>query len=263
MTNSSLQPPTKIEDPLRLSTLIERVRYAAATSNSNPIYNYCGFFIERDGADLIVTASDGHRLAQARAADVPLPLPKGGLLVSAGDLDALDKTLHREKWLYPRAIVTVTLDARPSPTLVFTLRGREIMLLRNAGEFPNYRQAISTVEGTPISVDAAILAVAARELAEVHESHQVRVQREGDHLCLRAHREFNFGSVCGEAKIPVAGVGACRFLVNGHYLADALGAAAGRVELWPPGEGESWPMMVRDGDGYLAAVSPMRERTQS
>lgn len=237
--------------PLR--DLVERVEYAMCRDETR--HSLCGVFLERDGDNLLAVATDGHRLGRAVAPNFPIPIPKGGIVLSAGTIEALKKALPRR-----RAMIhgTTRVDEKH---LVLEVGGKEHRLELVNGEFVNYRLNIPKQSQQPTRLLGTHLAEVAEALGEVAKSRMVRVEIAGDSIALTAERDVagGRGSIKGGGSVPACVAKGATFYADGYYLADALRALPGDVELYPPEDGKKLsPIVIHATNGELAVVMPMR-----
>lgn len=255
---------TTIENPLRFRNALERVAYARSRDSSR--YNLNGIFLEREGEDLLLTATDGHRLAQTRVRDFPLPLPSGGFLLSGTQVEALRKAIHKKIRYCPPMHVSLTQESvaelgRTVDCLRLSVRGRDLTLPQD-GEFPNYRAVIPKGESKEwtevLGLDFENVAESAEILGAAHAKNAVTVKLTGEELVLKTHRELKGGSLKGVARTKLKGPEKpAEFVVNATYFAEALShVGAGTRLLAPSGDGLS-PILLRACED-LAVVMPVR-----
>ncbi len=176
--------------------LLRIVEHAASRDTSR--YNLNTVFLERDGNHITATATDGHRLMQARTA-VPvsgeaIALPAPGFLLSLDDVTRLQgeaKRLAKMRGKHWPAMLRVKL-AENGSLLFHTLAvGDEtwesvessISCKPIASEFPNYRVVIPEKSslGKPVMFNAAYLAEAYRALGSLNkQAHSVVVRLGGN-----------------------------------------------------------------------------------
>lgn len=238
--------------PLR--DLVERVEYAVSRDQTR--LQLCGVFLEREGDDLLAVATDGHRLARAIEPGFPLAVPKAGVILSADAIKGLKAALPRR-----RAVIhgTTRVDEKH---LVLEVGGKEHRLELVNGEFPNYRLLIPKQSQQPTRFLGTHLAELAEGLGKIHKSRMVRIEIAGDGIALTAEQDLagGRGSIKGAGSIPACVAKAATFYADGGYLADALHALPGDVELYPPEDGKKLsPIVIQHAtSGELAVVMPMR-----
>lgn len=255
----------KIENPLRLRDAIEQVDYAR--SHDSCRHNLTGIFLEREGEDLLLIATDGHRLAQTRVRDFPLPLPSSGFLLSDTQISALRKVLHKKtRYCYPMEaeLVKEPVHARGGKVscLRLKVRGKELTLPDAGGvDFPNYRNVIPKANADEWTEELGLLwkdvAEAAEVLGTAHEKGVVTVKLTGEELILETRRELTGGSLTGRAAVKLSGPKEPReFCVCATYFAEALRHVCGG-DLLVKRSGNYDPIMLR-GVSDLAVVMPVR-----
>jgi len=252
---------TTLPDAMELRHLIERVDYA--TSSDPGRYNLNGVFLERGESpdQVIATATDGHRLAQARAIIPGLPLPARGVIVEADALKALKKHLHKKS---RGAKIRSTVHELPLGFEFADEIDRPGFVVSSDATFPNYRQVIPTKVGPARQIPREAIE-ALRELAGTggQVSGRVTIEVRPDVLVLTASRDIPGGEIGGRARFeldPAPGFPVVTMNFNGHYLADALEgvpAAALRapIEVYDPAL--VVPATPSAGE-ELAVVMPMR-----
>lgn len=250
----------KLEKPLRLRDLLEAVDYARSPDHAREALS--GVFLERDGADLTATATDGHRLAHARLEGFPLPLPAGELLVLPKGLGELRKALHKRN----RHCAPADVEELPSG-VTLTSRGRKVDLVAPFGlEFPNWQQVVPAEGDGSLAVLEPEAAADATDALDDFASALsglkfpgVRVASDsGLGLSVRFRYELKAGHLGGSFSCPAHRKGSgFQFHVNPGYLADALRAArrGGTVSLEVVDDAS--PVVLR-GPGGMAVVMPVR-----
>jgi DNA polymerase-3 subunit beta len=134
--------------------ILKRVPHAASEDETR--YNLCGVHLERVGEGaLVVTATDGHRLARVTYDDgferMPLT-PKDGYILPAGGMDLVHWLLHRAKGM-------TTMGWRPpatgasSNTVAFRVGFYEIAMRVVDGIFPNMKTVLPKHEPIKVEVD--------------------------------------------------------------------------------------------------------------
>ena len=260
---------TTVNDVMRIRTLIEAVEYAASSDSTR--YNLTSVFLERgDKPDQVVaTATDGHRLAQARAAIEGFPIPTFGVLVDPDAVKALKKFLHKRR----RAAISAEVRALPDGFEFLSAPGRTDrpgFTVRSEGDigFPSYRQVVPRNAGPARLLPREVIG-ALRELAEVGgRNGNVTVKVREGWLELGAGKEIPGGRILADARFKLEKLAGYAdelsdsdFSVNGTYLADALEAVP-NAALRAPASALA-PMLVEPGrpsEGCeFAVVMPVRK----
>jgi hypothetical protein len=152
----------------KLAQILGAVAHAMSRDDSR--YNMVGVYLERDGAFLVATATDGHRLAQARA-EIPLDLGDEGRIISADDVARILSEAKRLAKSNRGLADTGGIGGWDGTALRLGIVGEESTLVLRPieGTFPNYRQVIPKEENlsTPVGFSGAYLAQAAAELGKL------------------------------------------------------------------------------------------------
>lgn len=114
-----------------LKDMIEKTVFAASTDETR--YNINGVFLEKDGANIRMVATDGHRLALIERSSEWPKLDKGVILPRKGILE-LKKFLESGEGAISLAFTANSMIVKKDGTIVV------IRLID--GEFPDYKQVI-------------------------------------------------------------------------------------------------------------------------
>ena len=152
----------------KLAQILGTVAHAMSRDDSR--YNLRGVYLERDGAFLVATATDGHRLAQARA-EIPLDLGDEGRIVSADDVARILAESKRLTKANRGLAESGGIGGWDGTALRLGIVSEESTLVLRPieGTFPNYRQVIPAEDklGAPVGFSGAYLAQAAAELGKL------------------------------------------------------------------------------------------------
>jgi DNA polymerase-3 subunit beta len=152
----------------QLARLLGTIAHAMSRDDSR--YNLRGVYLERDGAFLVATATDGHRLAQARA-ELPLDLGDKGRILSADDVARILSEAKRLAKSNRGLAESGGIGGWDGTALRLGIVSEESTLVLRPidGEFPNYRQVIPAEDklGAPVWFNGAYLAQAAAELGKL------------------------------------------------------------------------------------------------
>ena len=246
-----------IAEPMRLRTLLDSVQYAVSTDLTR--YNLNGIQLERDGDELLAIATDGHRLSCHRVADFPLPIPDRGCIVPMHALKAIRKSLHRKGGQSPHegdfahhdgGFVMVPFRRPEVSVAPFDADGADL------GDFPKWRQVVPphNVASDFVKVaDANALADAFEVLGAIRRP--VKVETTGSAIRLSVEAKLNGGTITGSSSHDAIGGPPADLAVDGSYMADALRALGGEVEIRFDADPLT-PLMVRRGSNF-ELVMPM------
>ena len=264
---SEEEEAVRIEEPLKLREAIDRVSYASSSDKTRT--NLTGVFLERDGEDMLAIATDGHRLARTCVKDFPLPLPDCGLLLSATQIAALRKVLHKkQRYCEPMEVEPVGRRAFPvgltGEVYFVRLRVRgKVLTFPNSGDFPNYKQVIPATKfdqwTESLGPKWKDMVEAAEILGDASEKGMVKLKLTRRDMVLRTERKFKNGKVDGMASVELYShkeMGDREVLVNAGYFSDALRHVGGG-KLWLKDPGKSIQPILLEGPDDLAVVMPV------
>lgn len=231
----------------QLSQLIHQTIYATARENSRYAIN--GVLIEREGKQLNVVATDGHRLALAKGTCKVARSDNRAAIIPTKALQLLLRLLHdpdgtvKVKIAENRALIS-TGDAVLTSNLV-------------EGNFPPFRDVIPKDGDKKATVSTDVMASAVRRAALLtnEESKGVSLSLDSDGLTLTSR-----APEMGEAQIKVdlaayegepISVG-----FNPHYILDALKVAPSDqiiLDMKAPNK----PGILRSGSDFLYVIMPV------
>lgn len=228
-------------------TLIGRVKFAVAESDVRYFLN--GALLARDGATLLLVATDGHRLAKASIAAEGPPIepaivPRKALAELAGILDGDGPDVAY---------------VRGGQHLFFTTGPRLLISRMVDGQFPAYERVIPKASPLRVELDRAALAVALRRILLTAEANRsVRLDL-GVGMLAISSRSAEIGD--GAERLDVAYDGVpMTVAINASYLLDFLDVAGTDRIAWEWKDGES-PQVFRPVGAeheYTYVVMPMR-----
>ena len=231
----------------QLCQLINRTIYATARENSRYAIN--GVLIEREGKQLNIVATDGHRLA----------LAKGNCKVAKSDNRSAivpTKTLQLVLRLLHDSDATVKVKIADNQVLFDT---PDALLASNLveGNFPPFRDVIPKDGDKKVTLATDLLASAVRRAALLtnEESKGVRLSIDDEGLTLSS-RAPEMGEA--EIKVDVSAYDGEPIAVgfNPHYILDALKVAPAdqvNLDLKAPNK----PGVLRGGKDFLYVIMPV------
>jgi DNA polymerase-3 subunit beta len=235
--NNSVKPNI---GSLELSEALSRVLPFTATDDDRPVLT-CVSLVARDGKLTLVSA-DGFRLA---VTSLDYDDGEGQALISRDELQGIANALRRAK----RA--RVSFDGEDIKTLTIDTELIRYKWASLEGSFPDWEQLIPTEFSTFAHFDTVEAIKAVSSLKAISDSKAYPIDlTAGDGKLVMANPDDK-----GQAELPADTDGeTVRIRVDGKYLADALKACGGMVELKLT-NGVS-PMLFTV-DGYQLVVMPM------
>lgn len=230
-----------------LCTLLAQTSFATARENSRYAIN--GLLIERDGKKLTVVATDGRRLALAKAACKSAKtdsrsaiVPTKGLNLVARIFEGSEEPIRVK--IADNQIMFATEDAVLSSTLV-------------EGNFPPYKDVIPREGDKKVGLDKESLASAVRRAALLtnEESKGVRFAFDKDKLTLSS-RAPEMGEAQVDVALPDYAGDPIEIGFNPQFILDALKVVPEsqvRLELKAPNK----PGVLRNGPDFLYVIMPV------
>lgn len=223
-----------------LAGLCRSVAYAISKDVTRPVFT--GAALDVTPGLAVMSSTDGHRLATARASEVWGASISGVIIPARGVLAMADLT----------GPVGLSMTG---PRLHVETNEAELIINGIAGKFPDFKRVIDIQATTTIKVAARPLAEAIKTaaLASAKSSGLIRLYADKDKITLCATNGEADARMEVEAVIegPAVSLG-----VNWHYLLDAITAAA-----WPSLTLEiadqDTPVIIK-GEGATHVVMPMQ-----
>ena len=235
-------------DPDVVKEMIERTAFASSTDETR--YNINGVFVEKDGANVRMVATDGHRLAlMERSSEWPV-LDKGVILPRKGVLE-LKKLLDDKK-------ETLSLSFT-SNSMVVKKDGTIIIIRLIDGEFPDYRQVIPKGNEKKIRVERMGLLSSLKRvsLLSMEKGRGVKFNISQGKIELSSSNP-EMGEAREEINVDYKNEG---FEVgfNATYMIEAAGVMKGDEVVLEMKDHES-PAILKSTtqDGYIYVIMPMR-----
>jgi DNA polymerase-3 subunit beta len=196
---------------------IDRVSHAV--SHDTTRYNICGVHVQREGDSLVAVATDGHRLALARAAypAAGCELPTEGVIVSLSAVRVLHATGSGEgRWRIAGSALHYADEAQ------------KLVVPLVAGTFPDWRGVVSTQDYS--REDEVGVAVSTSALVEVVDQSRaigatgIAIELDGNAGTLRlAAQNADHGDLDATRQGRMAhGTRSVRMASNPNYLREAL-----------------------------------------
>ncbi len=236
-----------------LQALIGRTLFATARENSR--FAYSGVLFKRDGKRLELVATDGRRLALARAnltGQAEKEAKPVSCIVPTKALSMLLKLIGD-----PEEQVAIAITDNQ---IVFSLGGRAILFSNLVeGAFPPYEDAIPRDQDKKVTFDRDVLASAVRRAAVLtnEESRGVRMSFSGKDKRLElASRAPEMGEA--EIKVDVAAYEGTDIEIgfNPAFITDAL-KVMNEPQVIMELKAPSKPALIRSGQDFMYVVMPV------
>ena len=236
-----------------LAALLWTVRPAVSTEETRYYLN--GVLLERADAELIATATDGHRMISRRvAAPDGAELPEG----SSGSLIVPRAALSAIEGLAKEARVTVRLSG-----VAIRVEAGETTLTSKLvdGTFPDWRRVLPGEATARATCDRAALIAGVERVATIasERTRAVRVEVGAGHLTLTVTSPEH-GTATEE--VPCSEVGpALTIGFNARYLTDLLGRLSGEAAtLWATDAGSAcrWSGSDESDAAATLVLMPLR-----
>lgn len=233
-----------------LAELIRRTEFAITTEDAR--YYLAGALLVLNKDSVAMVASDGHRLAHAKAATVVDTDEEFRILVPRKAINALGYMLDEEPVLIGTSFGHV----------VVKMGNRTLTAKRVEGQFPAYEKVLEQVPGNPITMKVAsdALGVAFKRVGLMGKCVQVSPRAEGLSLHT-AHAVEGTGEETVEvrdAQVPSE----IKLGINGAYLRDVLDSTDCLEVTLAFKESESamfvTPSDTTEGLTSVVAIMPMR-----
>ncbi len=255
---------------------VEQTEFAASTDEARPVLT--GELLAIEGTNLVLVATDGHRLAEWRTTlaahgdigiDESLTSQGARLIVPARALAELPRAF---KGMDETATVDVIVSAARNQVF-FRCGSSEVASRLIDGQYPSYSQIIPAAASTVLRIDKADLLGALRSVAVFAKdsAHVVKLTL-ADMLSITDDpKQPSNGTVTlqtatsevGDSRVDldafvVAGAGDLTIAINVRYLTDAVAAVDGdEIEIRLAGP-ISPAVVAGSGEGYRCVVMPVR-----
>jgi len=228
-----------------LATLLDKTVFAAASQSTR--YTLNGVFVELEGKKILLTATDGHRLAHVEHALSAAVSAAAGGIVPQKAAALLQRSVAPDD--------EVLLQLGENDILARTERLTVYARLLE-GTFPRYREVIPAEAPAKLKAPTRELEQCVRQAAVLtsDESRAVRFHIEKDHLTLRSRTPE-----AGEATVEMAVEYAGEPIVigfNPRFIADALDPIVDETVQMEVSAADR-PGVVKDGKGYLCVLMPL------
>jgi len=228
---------------LELSEALNRVLPFTAKEDNRPTLQ-CVLFTIKDGK-LTLTSADGYRLAVVK---LDFDGDEGQVLISRDELIGVTSALRKAKRV--RISLEKATESLDGMSLILDTELIRYKWRGADGSFPEYEKLIPTSFNTLVSFDTneAIKAVSSLKVLSFSKSYPIDLTIGNGKLIMSNPDEK------GQVDIPADTEGEGKVRVDGSYLADALRACGGLVELKLT-DSKS-PMLFTSPD-YELVVMPM------
>jgi len=239
---------TDVSAPLLLG-LLDRVHFAASTDETR--YQLNGVYVKTEGDNLMMVATDGHRLALATQEGSADGLGRGVIVPRRG-VTELRKILDKQE-----EMVSVGVHSD-----MFYMRAGDIMVSASlvSGEFPDHNQVIPKETTREAIVDrlALIEALKRTSVLSFDKAWGLSVEFTGSKIVITSSNP-NVGEARDVVEPESYEGEPLTIGFNPRYMLDAL-TAIGCEHVRLLLKDELTPIVVRaaEDDGYLCVVMPMR-----
>jgi len=231
-----------------LKDMIEKTVFAASTDETR--YNINGVFVEKDGANIRMVATDGHRLALIERSSEWPKLDKGVILPRKGILE-LKKFLESGEGAISLAFTVNNMIVKKDGTIVV------IRLIDD--EFPDYKQVIPKGNERKLNLGRAEFLGSLKRvsLLSSDKGRGVKLELSKERLELSSSNP-DMGEAKEELNVDYKDEG-FEIGFNAAYMMDALGVMEADSIVLEFKDRES-PALLKSAktDGYVYVVMPMR-----
>jgi DNA polymerase-3 subunit beta len=241
-----LDGATRLElDAVLLVATVGRVLRVASTDLSRPVYT--GVRITAAGNDLTLTATDGYRLATAKA-QLPAPVDELDVLVPARALSEVVRLSADGGH--------VTVEVVPN-LIRFAVAGCEVVARTLDGRPQDHERILAAAFDHRLGVPrASLLRAVDRASLLADRGSAVELSFGGDHVRVRA-RTAELGEA--DERVPVAAGGpTMRIGFNARYLRDGLDLVRGDEVWFDMSDGLRPVVLHGDTDDFAYLVAPLR-----
>ena len=234
---------------------IEQTQMAASTDEARPVLT--GELLDIDGQQLVLVATDGHRLAErklsAALSEGATEELKARLIVPARALGELPRAFRGETG------EVEVLVSRARNQIFFRCGSSEVTSRLIDGQYPNYSQVIPNKSSTTLRVSTAALTqtVRAVSLFARDSANVIRLRAQTGSLVLSATTN-EVGDSRAELEAEVDG-SEIQIAFNARYVLDALGVIeCDQVELRFDGPLSPGLIKAPPTDDYRYVIMPVR-----
>lgn len=240
------EPGVAVQVSGLLGEALESVAYAMSSDETR--YNLNGVYLDPRDGDLVLVATDGHRMAKRVLADVQVPGLDQGVIVGGAGVRHLMKLLG-EEGTGELAVENNCLIYR-RPGLLFSARLID-------GQFPDYTQVVPTdFKGTVFVKRSEATAAVHRMMLLMDKGRSVTMTLEAGKLNLSA-RNPDMGDCSDVVGVDYTGP-SITIALNGAYVLDMLGSMKSDSVSLNFGD-EVSPVVVKGSDqDSVAVLMPMR-----
>ena len=235
-----------------LKEMIRKTFFSVSPDETRQVLN--GLLLERDGNQVNLVGTDGHRLALVKRTPLKINVPEGedlSYLLPKKMLSELMKFLEEGDAPYSFSV--------KDNHLAF-IQGKQVIVSRRVeGKFPNYRQVIPTDNEIKVKVNKSALEHGLKRVALLADDKSKMVKfeiRKGGITLVSDTTELG----AANEEIPVDYDGEDMFIgLNARYVLDILAAVDQEdVVLNLKDENHSCLVTVDKDEDYLCIVMPMR-----
>ena len=237
---------------------IEQTQMAASTDEARPVLT--GELLDIEGQQLVLVATDGHRLAERRlSAALPETTDGNGeelkarLIVPARALGELPRAFRGESG------PVEVLVSKARNQIFFRCGTSEVTSRLIDGQYPNYSQVIPNKSSTTLRVSTAALTqtVRAVSLFARDSANVIRIRAQAGSIVLSATTN-EVGDSRAELEADVDG-SEIQIAFNARYMLDALAVLeCDQVELRFDGPLSPGLIKAPPSDDYLYVIMPVR-----
>lgn len=232
-----------------LREMIEKTAFASSTDETR--YNINGVFMEKDGANIRMVATDGHRLAVIERSSEWPTLDKGVILPRKGILELkrfLDNTEEGNLFL---AFTSNSMIVKKDSTILV------VRLID--GEFPDYKQVVPKGNEKKVKLETMgfLSSLKRVSLLSLEKGRGVKFGLSKGKLELSSNNP-DIGEAREEINVDYKNEG-LEIGFNATYMMEALGVIGGDEVVLELKDRES-PAMLKSAktEGYLYVIMPMR-----
>ncbi|MBI5047512.1 MAG: DNA polymerase III subunit beta [Deltaproteobacteria bacterium] len=234
--------------PETLKEMIEKTAFASSTDETR--YNINGVFMEKEGANIRMVATDGHRLAVIVKSSEWPTLDKGVILPRKGILE-LKRFLDNTEGNFSLAFTANSMIVKREGTILV------IRLID--GEFPDYKQVIPKGNEVKVKLERGgfLSSLKRVSLLSMEKGRSVKFGLSKGKLELSSNNP-DIGEAREELNVNYKNEG-LEIGFNATYMMEALGVIGGDEVVLELKDRES-PAMLKSAsaEDYLYVIMPMR-----
>lgn len=231
-----------------LVDMLEKVGFAMSTDEARHHLN--GIYLEKKEDEVVVVATDGHRLSLSRK-NINLPsFAQNGIIIPRKGVSELKKIVGSQKGI----------ELSVSKRHIFARTEKQMLFIRLIdGDFPNYNRVIPESSKIKVTVPRESLIGALRRVSLLSDEHSKGVKL---YFCRDALLVNTTNLDVGEAKEEIAldyKNEALEVSFNARYLLDVLGALTDNSVVLGFNDKAS-PCLITSpsNKGFTSVIMPMR-----